>query len=472
VSIASDGVVLLNGLTTTVAASISSTYLFQVEQVGVDSYAVTVPIGGGGGGGTPGGSTTQVQYNAGAGNFGGVSGVTSNGTTLSFITGALLLLGSTSGTVTLNAPATGGGTLTLPAGTDTLVSLTATQTLTNKTLTAANLDTPTVITLTNATGLPLTTGVTGILGPANGGTGVANNAASTMTISGNFATTLTVTGTTAVTLPTSGTLMVNPMTTGGDIVYGGASGVPTRLANGTAGQVLTSNGTTLAPSWQAAGSGSGLTINTSAITGGTTTRLLYDNAATVGETANLTVTTNGLGFSGAVQLYWSSGNADIEVRNFGDSAYVPIRASIFQSSGGPAVNTSQVLTNAAEMNNTGFRGASQVLNLLAASGIAWNASTAFTAPDTGLQRIAAGVVGFGVGTAASVAGSFQALSAGLGTAILSSATLAITAGTTAKAQVNFASSTAPTSPNDGDFWYDGTNVKIRVGGTTKTFTLI
>lgn len=41
----------------------------------------------------------------------------------------------------------------------------------------------------------------------------------------------------------------NPMTTGGDVIYGGASGVPTRLANGSSGQVLTSAGTTLAPTW-------------------------------------------------------------------------------------------------------------------------------------------------------------------------------------------------------------------------------
>lgn len=43
----------------------------------------------------------------------------------------------------------------------------------------------------------------------------------------------------------------NPMTTGGDIIYGGTSGVPTRLANGTAGQALLSAGTTLAPVWSA-----------------------------------------------------------------------------------------------------------------------------------------------------------------------------------------------------------------------------
>lgn len=40
------------------------------------------------------------------------------------------------------------------------------------------------------------------------------------------------------------------------------------------------------------------------------------------------------------------------------------------------------------------------------------------------------------------------------------------------ASLNMIAGTAPTSPVDGDMWYDGTNVKFRVGGTTKTFTLI
>lgn len=42
---------------------------------------------------------------------------------------------------------------------------------------------------------------------------------------------------------------LSPMTTGGDIIYGGSSGTGTRLANGTAGQVLTSGGGTAAPTW-------------------------------------------------------------------------------------------------------------------------------------------------------------------------------------------------------------------------------
>ena len=43
--------------------------------------------------------------------------------------------------------------------------------------------------------------------------------------------------------------MSNPMTTAGDIIYGGSSGTPTRLAKGTAGQVLTMNSGATAPEW-------------------------------------------------------------------------------------------------------------------------------------------------------------------------------------------------------------------------------
>ena len=46
------------------------------------------------------------------------------------------------------------------------------------------------------------------------------------------------------------------------------------------------------------------------------------------------------------------------------------------------------------------------------------------------------------------------------------------ASTTAKASLRIPSGTAPTSPVNGDIWFDGTNIKMQIGGVTKTFTLV
>ena len=82
--------------------------------------------------------------------------------------------GSTSGTANVIAPAVAGTTtITLPGATGTLATIAGTETFTNKTLTSPilttpNLGIPSSATLTNATGLPIATGVSGL------GTGIAS----------------------------------------------------------------------------------------------------------------------------------------------------------------------------------------------------------------------------------------------------------------------------------------------------------
>jgi hypothetical protein len=180
----------------------------------------------------------------------------------------------------IDAVSTAGRVVTLPDATDTLVGRATTDTLSNKTLVAPALGTPSSGTLTSCTGLPLTTGVTGTLPVANGGTGVTTStgsganvlstsptlttpisesltspAASNLTLgTGSFGTaltfasatgaamftnTLSVSGTTASTSTSSGALVVGNGTSGG-LGVGGAANIGGTL---TVGSNLTVSGT-------------------------------------------------------------------------------------------------------------------------------------------------------------------------------------------------------------------------------------
>ena len=82
-----------------------------------------------------------------------------------------------------------------------------------------------------------------------------------------------------------------------------------------------------------------------------------------------------------------------------------------------------------------------------------------TGTATGITR------GLHINPTLTAAVDFRAIEVANGITILGAAT-------TAKASLRIPSGTAPTTPTNGDIWFDGTNLKMQIGGITKTFTLL
>ena len=81
-------------------------------------------------------------------------------------------------------------------------------------------------------------------------------------------------------------------------------------------------------------------------------------------------------------------------------------------------------------------------------------------------------VNIGFYTNAKLNGFGHPIFIGYATNTTPTATIDIIGSEATQASLRIRSGVAPTTPNDGDIWFDGTDIKMRIAGVTKVFTLV
>lgn len=289
----------------------------------------------------------------------------------------------------------------------------------------------------------------------------------------------------------------------GDLIYASAT-TPTwaRLADVATGSVLVSGGANTAPAWSAA-----ITVTTSvttaSLTGTSVTTGLTSPIHVGGSSTSQTLefrTSSGNDTTGASKFIFTGGNnGTTEIARLGLSGastgaqllvgVTTAQTNMLAAFKGAGTGISYIGQNPSATSMTGlWMGASLTPSGTNYTILGDGTNTYFgTAGAAGVMIFSSGATqaievngsgGVCIGTSNTDPGASNLIvqgGAGLGTNATATSFLTLAAGTTARSALRFIQGAAPTSPVDGDMWREdntNTGLKIRIGGVTKTVSVV